>query len=141
MGRPQTFRTEADAAAYAAANGGTVEPNGKARATTTEPRATSTTSRDDIPLDVRAAVRRRSEGRCEIRLDGCSGTATGMHHRLKRTHGVHTLENIVDTCVNCHTASPAALHRNVTWSIDVGLLINSWELLPSEPWTRARLNA
>jgi hypothetical protein len=135
MGRPQTFAREADAVTYAAANGGTVEPNGKPKATSEKPTA-GTTSADDIPPEIRAAVRRRSGGRCEIRSEGCSGAAWHMHHRLKRAHGVHTVENIVDTCGNCHTASPAALHRNIAWSIEVGLLLNSWENPPAEPWER-----
>lgn len=138
MGRPQTFRTEADAVAYAEANGGTVEEVGRAKR---EARAAldKVTAADDIPADVRAAVRLRSRGWCEVGLDGCGRVATGQHHRLKRRARVHTAENLLDICPNCHTASPAAIHRNVAWSIEVGLLLNSWELPPTEPWTRARL--
>lgn len=134
MGRPQTFTREADARAYADANGGIVESTGKPKP---EPGAPKTT--DDVPPEIRAALRRRSGGRCEIGLDGCSGTANHAHHRLKRRSGVHTLENLVHSCWNCHTASPAALHRNIAWSLEVGLLLNSWENPPSEPWDRSRL--
>jgi len=139
MGRPQTFAREADARKYAEANGGTVEEVGRAKreAKTALDKVTG----DDIPPEIREAVRRRSGGRCEVRLEGCSGRATGQHHRLKRRAGVHTVENLLDICPNCHTASPVAIHRNVAWSIEVGLLLNSWELPPTEPWTRDRLNA
>lgn len=140
MGRPQGFRTEADARAYADANGGTVEEVGARKREARESLDKVSTS-DDIPPEVREAVRRRSGGRCEVRLDGCSGRATGQHHRLKRRAGVHTVENLLDICPNCHTASPAAIHRNVARSLEVGLLLNSWELPPTEPWTRDRLNA
>lgn len=142
MGRPQTFRNRADAETYAQMNGGTVEENGRPKTFNTPmeggPRSLS---ENDVPSEIRAALVRRSGGRCEVRLDGCSGTATGVHHRLKRRSGVHTMENLLDICVNCHTASPVAIHRNVAWSQAVGLLIPSWENPPIEPWTRAQLNA
>lgn len=133
MGRPQSFAREADANAYAAQHGGTVTDTRKAK---TDAAGALKAVRDDIPAEVRAAVRRRSGGRCEVRLDGCSGRATGQHHRLKRRAGVHTAENLVDVCRECHTASPAAIHRNVARSIEAGLIIPSWESPPREPWTR-----
>lgn len=138
MGRPQSFAREADAVAYAEANGGTVTDTRKPKAEATDA-LRSVKSTDDIPPEVRAAVRRRSGGRCEIRSEGCSGRATQQHHRLKRRAGVHTVENIVDSCGACHTASPAALHRNVAWAISVGLLIPSWEGPPAVAWDRSRL--
>ena len=135
MGRPQSFAREADAVAYAAQHGGTVTDTRKRRAEASAA-LSEVTSRDDIPADVRAAVRSRSRGRCEIRLPGCSGGAASMHHRLKRRAGVHTLENILHTCANCHTASPAALHRNVAWARRVGLIIDSWDGPQATEWVR-----
>jgi len=140
MGRPQTFSREADARAYAEQHGGTVEEVGARKREARESLDKATTT-DDIPPEIRQAVRRRSRGYCEIRSEGCGGHAAHMHHRLKRRHGIHTVENLVDTCWNCHTASPRALHRNVGWARSVGLLIDSWENPPTEPWTRDRLNA
>lgn len=133
MGRPQSFAREAEANAYAEQHGGTVVDTRKPKADAAD---ALRNTRDDIPPEVRAAVRRRSGGRCEIRSEGCSGRAQHQHHRLKRRHGVHTPENLVDCCWNCHTASPAALHRNVGWARACGLLIDSWEQPPSEPWVR-----
>lgn len=83
----------------------------------------------------REAVRRRSGGRCEVSSVGCSRVATGMHHRFQRGR-VDTAANLVDVCRECHTASPAAIHRNVAASYATGLLIHSWEAMPTEPWKR-----
>jgi len=92
---------------------------------------------DPVPDAVKAEVDARSGGRCEVRLEGC-GDRYGYqrHHRLKRRSGIHTAANLVGVCANCHTGSPAAIHRNVAWSETVGLLIRSTDPAPTEAWER-----
>jgi hypothetical protein len=70
-----------------------------------------------------------------VRAPGCTRVATGFHHRYKP--GRHdTVENLVHVCDNCHTLSPAAIHRNIDASVASGLLLRSWDGLPDEPWRR-----
>lgn len=87
------------------------------------------------------AVLRRAGWRCEARLDGCSRDhGLAPHHRLRQAHGgPWTPENLVLLCQECHTDSPAAVHRNVAWAYEVGLLIRSHEQAPDQEWTRTRL--
>ena len=74
---------------------------------------------------------------CEVQAPGCSGRATEMHHRLLRRHGGDdSPENLIPICANCHTQSPAAIHRNIAASVAAGLLIPSWEGPPTERWER-----
>jgi hypothetical protein len=53
----------------------------------------------DIPHQTRVKVRNRSSGVCE-RCD--SKIATDMHHRMKRSIGGHSPENVVHLCRVCH---------------------------------------
>ena len=99
------------------------------------------TRRSSIPGPVRAAVAARAGGHCEARLPGCSDRRLASHHRLRRGQGgPDTPENLVWICSNCHTDSPAAVHRNVAWAESVGLLIRSSSGAPAEEWTRDRLD-
>ena len=76
----------------------------------------------DIPQDVRDEVRRRSGGRCEAGLPGCTVAAHHQHHRLMRSHGgPHVGPNLLDLCASCH----ALVHANPEYSYDRGLLIRS----------------
>lgn len=64
-----------------------------------------------VPPKVRAALRKRSGGWCEIATRGCTGLATEFAHRKKNgaggRHGDaaaahHVLSNALDACHNCH---------------------------------------
>lgn len=93
-----------------------------------------------IPAAVRAAVIERAGGHCEARLPGCSDRRLACHHRMREGQGgPSTVENLVYLCSDCHTGSPAAVHRNVAWAYSVGLLIRSTDGPPKECWTRALL--
>jgi hypothetical protein len=96
------------------------------------------TDRTGVPARVRAAVMARAGWYCEARLEGCSGTrGLAPHHRLLRRHaGPHTVEKLVVACQDCHTDSPAAIHRNPAASYASGLLVRSSDGPPSEPWER-----
>lgn len=101
------------------------------------PRAWRGVKRPPIPLEVDAVLERRSEGRCEAGLDGCTGHGTTRHHRLRRGQGgPDTVENLVVLCQSCHTDGPRAVHRNPKWAYSVGLLIRRSDGPPTEQWTR-----
>lgn len=74
-----------------------------------------------IPQKVREAVRERSRGLCEARLDGCRWSATEMHHVKSRARGgPNTAENIKHLCWSCHmkvtTHAPGTAHlRTQSW--------------------------
>ena len=75
-----------------------------------------------IPQDVRDDVRRRSGGRCEAGLPGCTMAAHHQHHRLLRSQGgSHVSPNLLDVCAFCH----GLIHANPEYSYDRGLLIRS----------------
>lgn len=84
---------------------------------------------------IRANIVRRASDRCEVRAEGCTGTIDGFHHRFKPGR-TDSEANLVAVCDNCHTLSPAAIHRNIEASVAVGLLRRSWEGMPDEPWQR-----
>lgn len=83
-------------------------------------------SSKDIPPAIRAQVRERSGGVCEV----ChSARATDQHHRQFRSRasrdGAHTVENLVDICgpgnaFGCHADAHGSKPPE-------GLAINSWE--------------
>lgn len=58
-----------------------------------------------VPDTVRAQVRARSQGRCEV-FDGwqrCEHRAVHQHHRLPRGKGgPDTVDNLLDVCLACH---------------------------------------
>lgn len=84
------------------------------------PKRASTTS---IPAKVRAALKVRSGGLCEIAAPGCAEIATDDSHRIKSGMGGrkgaaavrhHVLSNLMHACRHCHSkwlhASPAAAY-------------------------------
>lgn len=85
--------------------------------------------------DVRADVWLRCRGECEVRAEGCTRRADGLHHRFKPGR-IDTRANLVAVCDACHTQSPAAIHRNVAASVNSGLLRRSWDGLPELEWVR-----
>lgn len=80
-------------------------------------------------------VRRRAREQCEVRADGCTGRIDGFHHRYKPGRE-DTFANLIAVCDNCHTLSPAAIHRNIEASVTAGLLLRSWDGMPDEAWQR-----
>jgi hypothetical protein len=83
---------------------------------------TPPTKRNDFPEEVKAQVRRRSGNVCEL----CRHRkATDFHHRKLREHGDNRAVNCLHLCVDCHTAAPHAVHRNVGKSYLMGWLVRS----------------
>lgn len=99
------------------------------RRTTLSPAAPKHTRRQPnrrpagIPAKVRAALRQRSGGVCEIQAGGCEGRATEASHRLGvkmgGRHGAaaarhHVLSQMLHACRGCHHsvihAYPAAAY-------------------------------
>jgi hypothetical protein len=74
-----------------------------------------------IPQSVRDAVTARSGGYCEVAVDAnCRRFGGHCHHRLPRAAGgPHTVENLLDTCPNCH----AWIHAHSTKSYERGWLV------------------
>lgn len=75
------------------------------------PRATlkpqSAKARALVPLRKQtiAAVRARSGGRCEIRIEGvCDGPSCDVHEILARSQGgsITNVDNCLDSCRSCH---------------------------------------
>ena len=85
----------------------------------------------EIPLSVRKEIRSRSGGYCEARVPGvCQNTASHIHHKKRRSQlGLHSLDNLVDLCTNCHTYA----HANPKFSFEVGLLIHEWDDTSIDP--------
>jgi hypothetical protein len=82
-------------------------------------------------VDVASVVRERSGGRCEIRIEGCWGTARDLHHRVSQKSGGrhrHAARrsdrpsNVMDSCRRCHlvvTDHPKFAYTN-GWSLREG---------------------
>jgi predicted transcriptional regulator len=80
-------------------------------------------SGDDAELRrARKAVRERSGGLCEVRLAViCTGRGQHVHHRLMRSQGgTHDLDNLLDTCLPCHSH----VHANPGWAQSHGFLLH-----------------
>ena len=69
--------------------------------------------------DTRETVERRSGGRCEVRVHGCSDVATDLHHRQRRREGNHTPVNALHCCRHCHQTVHAlpAVSRAAGWIV------------------------
>jgi hypothetical protein len=63
-----------------------------------------------LATKVRRAVFARAGGRCELRLDGCTGTAEEVDHIIPRAAGgpMFDLTNLRAVCRNCHKQRPSA---------------------------------
>jgi hypothetical protein len=81
-------------------------------------RATKTTEPDPVTPEVRATVRERSGGACEL---GCGQRATHIHHRQLRRYGDHQAANLLHVDALCHRR----IHDRVRYSLDVGWLVAS----------------
>jgi len=90
---------------------------------------------DEIPAATRRAVKRRSEGSCEV--CGCGG-ADHMHHRKLRSQGVdHSPANLLHVHFGCHKE----IHGNPERSYALGHLVHGWAdpaSVPVQPLPRIR---
>lgn len=83
---------------------------------------------------LRAAVRERSGGRCEIGIDGCHGQAVHLHHRrtddrhesMTRTLSPSSVARFLDSCSWCHQW----VHDHPAIAYEHGWLVHSW----ADPW-------
>lgn len=89
---------------------------------------------DDIPPKVRAEVRERSGGWCELDHDGCTGKAVHMHHRQLRRPDNHYAANLLHVC---HRAHHDAHH--LTDRYDLGWMVHSWDDPARVPVLRLRV--
>lgn len=85
------------------------------------PRVSKRTAGNDIPAWSRKAVERRADGRCEARLDGCSGRHDHTHHIVRRRHRRHDPDVLLACCWSCHSA----IHRHVALSRAFGFLADA----------------
>ncbi len=65
---------------------------------------------------------------CELRLDGCWGTATDTHHRKLRRHKDGS---VLRLCVPCHRY----IHDHPKESYERGWLVHSWDDTAEVPVT------
>src|SRR4051794_9411784 len=75
------------------------------------------TEPDPVTPEVRATVRARAHGRCEL----CGATGTAVHHRKLRRHGDHSVPNLVLLCGTCHSK----VHTRGSWSYENGWLLRA----------------
>ena len=83
--------------------------------------------------DVRDVVAARSKGRCEVRLDGCLGDATNVHHRQRRGEGVHTAANLLHLCGSGTTGCHGWITEHPAASRDAGWMVSAWADPAAEP--------
>lgn len=72
---------------------------------------------DPVTPEVRATVRARAHGRCEL----CGASGTAVHHRKLRRHGDHSVPNLVLLCATCHSR----VHTRGRWSYETGWLLRA----------------
>lgn len=85
-----------------------------------------------IPDEVKAEVRARSRGRCEIEHPDCSGYAAHYHHRQLRSQGgPHTAENLIHLCATMHRR----IHGHPEASYRLGWLVRQGADPLTTPWT------
>lgn len=75
-----------------------------------------------LATKVRRAVFARAGGRCELRYDGCTGTAEEVDHIIPRAAGgpMFDLTNLRAVCRNCHKQRPSAARfepSRVSWRL------------------------
>jgi hypothetical protein len=78
-------------------------------------------SKVEFPADVKERVRRRSGGRCEVRVGDCWGVATMFHHIKRRKEPDNSEGNALHVCAPCH----AWVHGHVAESEARGWLARS----------------
>lgn len=91
-----------------------------------------------VPDDLRADLKKRSKGYCEMALPGCLGVATDPAHRISRKTGgrkragkarLDRLSVILHACRRCHDWSEARPAE----SYDLGLKIKENAIPTQEP--------
>lgn len=78
-------------------------------------------SRDRELERAKAVVRKRSGGRCEVKIDGvrCTRRRVSTHHKIGRVHpDGHRPENLLGCCLECH----ARIHAEPEWAYAQGYL-------------------
>lgn len=99
--------------------------------------ALSTTYRPAVPDDVRAALKARSGGVCEMALNGCSVVATDPAHRIGRGAGGRfgeakvendRLSNLLHACRVCHDWT----HARDAEANEMGLRLKNGCIPPQE---------
>lgn len=89
-------------------------------ATSPKPKTTKKSeSPTDWPAKVRKLAKKRSGGICET--DNCTNAATELHHRKKRRHGDHRIENALHLCAVHH----AGIHYAERRARDLGRIVHS----------------
>lgn len=88
---------------------------------------------DPVTTDVRAVVRRRSGGRCELCGTVLRPGHSSVQHRQRRGHGDHTVTNLLDVCgrdagEGCHALCDRSPRR-----FDEGWSVRSWLDPASQP--------
>lgn len=88
----------------------------------------------NIPPKVRAALKERAGGCCEV----CGAAkATNAHHRKNRSQGgPHALSNLLLLCGSGTTGCHGAVTMNPHWACGRGLSVKSWQDSWSEPVVR-----
>lgn len=57
-------------------------------------------------------------------FDGCTLRSAHVHHRkIRKQGGTNGLDNLLDTCLNCHTW----IHANPELAFKLRLLVHEWE--------------
>ena len=79
-----------------------------------------------IPTKVRKAVRFRDFDRC---VSCSSGSASDIHHRMRRREGGHALSVIILLCRTCHEKA----HANPTWARERGIIVPTWRVPQAVP--------
>lgn len=102
-------------------------------------RATLTaTYRPAVPDDVRAALKKRSRGECEMQLNGCTWYATDPAHRIGQGSGGRhgeakvqndRLSNLLYACRTCHDWT----HARDAEAKDKGLRLENGQVPLVEP--------
>ncbi|BAL87357.1 hypothetical protein AMIS_21370 [Actinoplanes missouriensis 431] len=92
-----------------------------------------------VPARVRAALKQRSCGVCEIQAPGCDGRAVDPSHRITTgmggRHGAaaarhHVLSNLLHACRGCHSGALHAMPAAAYWR---GWMLHSHEDPTSVP--------
>lgn len=95
-------------------------------------RKVKTASTDPITPEIRALVRKRSKGLCEL----CGISGQHFHHRQLRRGGDHSAANIVHLCFLCHRR----VHGHPEWALETGWLVSQYDdpartpLLLNDEW-------
>lgn len=81
-----------------------------------------------LPKEIRDAVYRRSEGRCEKCGIGMARSSMVVHHRKLRSRGgTDELSNLIGVTASCHNAATDSIHFNPKIAEEFGYMTPAWE--------------